>query len=135
MVKLYGNCNISSQRKGQFPGTHERKILLSVKAPPNPMSTKNASLSLRCLRTGASNFSRRERNDMKPLRSSGLKRLLPVPGACLGGNGNPSELSVVHGHDLPGVLMARMPGGFVALLSVSGQRSGCYNKKTTDWVA
>lgn len=31
MVKLDGNCNISSQRKGQILKTHERKILLPVK--------------------------------------------------------------------------------------------------------
>ena len=73
------------------------------------MSIKYASLSRSCLSTGASNFSKRERNDTKPLRSSGLKKASPV--SCLGGNGNPSELSVVHGHDLPSVLMARMLGG------------------------
>ena len=77
------------------------------------MSIKNASLSLRCLRTGASNFSKRERNYMKPLRSSGLKKASPVLGSSLGGNGNPSEPTVVHGHDLPGGLMAGLLGGLL----------------------
>lgn len=99
------------------------------------MSTKNASLSLRCLRTGASNFSKRERNDMKPLRSSGLKKASPVLGACLGGNGNPSELSVVHGHDLPGVLMARMPGGLLLYFQCLASAPAAITKRPqTGWL-
>ena len=80
------------------------------------MSVRNVGVSFRCIKTGASSLPKRERNDMKALRSSGQKKAAPVLGTRQGANGNPSELFVVHVHDLPGGLTARLLGGLLLYL-------------------
>lgn len=80
------------------------------------MRVRNVGVSFRGIRTGASSVSKRERNAMKALRSSGQKKAAPVLGTQQGASGNPSELSVVHVHDLPGGLTARLLGGWLLYL-------------------
>lgn len=51
MVKLDGKCKISSQRKGQLPKTHKRKILL-------PVNARHAGVSFGCVRIGGACLSK-----------------------------------------------------------------------------
>lgn len=90
------------------PGAHKGKFAPCT-APPDPGSEMPCELQMG--KGGGSSLPEGERNDpAKALECPGLRRAPSIMGTQQGANANPSELTVVTVHDLPGGLEARPTG-------------------------